>query len=541
MRQASEKIVTLSKPPSPDFPYLQKNRHQKIIDCFTNRETACYTLNSSGNVDFYLLIPEEYVEAILEKDESFDLKYIHSEEVRLILHYDDFVSAEYKFTFQDAMDFYSLKRIVQKRVFNIYYINYLDGEYVCTGVKMINISGIFAYNLGRVLQGKKPLSFPRFSEESASDREITEAVLHGKAWGYYIDYSVLINQVGDFEEAEEIVSRHILHGMTRLQKSRRPSIKDEKYILWVGRNISLDEKKEPSEFYNVYISSKSFTGSLKDDLAGRIFKEALIEVPGYSEEKWTYPLAQEGMPVVMLHKGSIRRFKLTERFFQKSVKAYQKLVQPQTHYQSYYEKVLQANSFRDSQAEVYDFSAIREEKKNGLKEAVVSTDSSLDELVILINSGEEKYLPIIFENIIHIDSEDLDELMVLLYERYKEKVEPYLLPLIYSEYAHIKEAALLGLGMIESYAVIPELISRLCAAKKEAELAKNTLVLIGVKALPFLKELLKDKRAEIRIRALETLALYGGHEVLTIIQGMKKDRSKRVEEVKNRIIKDINW
>ena len=55
----TSKIYSLSKPPSQKDPCLHSFRHSRIITHFQKDGNACHSLNSGGEVDFYLLLSNE--------------------------------------------------------------------------------------------------------------------------------------------------------------------------------------------------------------------------------------------------------------------------------------------------------------------------------------------------------------------------------------------------------------------------------------------------------------------------------------------------
>ena len=108
-----------------------------------------------------------------------------------------------------------------------------------------------------------------------------------------------------------------------------------------------------------------------------------------------------------------------------------------------------------------------------------------------------------------VPEQDLDNLIVKLCETYQSKVEPYLLTGLQATSPHLKAAALLGLGILESALAIPCLVRLIRLADSDSPTIWDTLLIIGEPAVPALVELLDEPVPAIREKALKTLTLLG--------------------------------
>ena len=531
-KEKEKKIYTMSIPPTPQEPYLHPVRHGRIIRHFRKKGNAIHTLNSGGEVDFYLLLdPEDDLEELTHSNEDFGLDISDKEWLDLEIYYEDTALGVFHFDFYNPMDCQSLKHLLNKKQVNMYYINLESDEYVCAGFKTISLPRTLCYDISRRLEGRKPLLLPMFAENCLSDEYITADVLIKNAWGFYLDFTALLNRIGRIDEAEEIVTRHILHGMARMQRNRRQNIKSDRIILWVGRKIRVNSSDKPCEHYSIYLSGQLFTGSWSKDAAARIMEEAIAELPEFENLAWTSAVAEEAIPLAILTGGYIYRINLTDRFYALADMTFTEkyLTREEEGYESFYHKAQTSSQGGAIGPKVYDLLEKRREKYSQSGRKI-----SYEELLNLIRRGDDKDLPWIFENLEQIKIKDMDEILVTLCEKFKKKIEPFLLPYLTNSRHHLKAVAILGLGMIESVEAVPPLIESVRGAKRDAAFAKYALALIGDPVMPFVLPLLTDKRAEIRIRGIDILALVGTPGAFKAIREMKKDRSSKVEQARMR-------
>lgn len=525
-----KKIYTLSKPPTPKDPYLHAVRHSRIIRHFRKKGNATHMLNSGGEVDFYLLLDlEDDIEELTDLNEEFGLDISGREWVDLEIYYEDKILGVFHFDYDNPMDCQSLKYLLDKKQVNIYYIGIEGDEYICSGFKPVSLPRMLCYDIQRHLEGRKPLLLPIFGENCVSDGYITTELLTKEAWGFYLDYTALLSRVGKPDEAEELVTRHILHGVARLQRSRNQNIKNDSLTLWVGRRVSVNSGSRTCEFYSIYLSGELLSGNSRKDAAVKIMEEVLSELPEYEKCTWVSPLSEEGLPLAVLDGGYLYRINLSNRFYTLSDRIFTEKYLPHPEYRSYYHRMLDSGHPNGMETKVYDLL-----EKRRKKHQEPGREMSYEELLNLIRRGEDKDLPRIFENLERVKVKDIDEVLVGLCEKYKRKIEPYLLPYLTTERHPLKAVAILGLGMIESVKAVPPLVDSVRGAKREASFAKYALALIGDPVLPYLLPLLTDKKAEIRIRGIEILALLGTPCAYKAIRDMKTDRSRKVEQAKIR-------
>lgn len=525
------KLYTLCKSPTPEEPYLTITRHRNIIEHFDRGEYSCHMLNSEGSVDLYYFISlEEELDDYLEEKEIFNLTFHKNKSIDLELSYGEGNCPTFTFKLDEPTDYYSLLYMIEKKKLNIFYIIYLEDVYVCSGLKAINLPVTLSYDILRYLEGKEPLLLPKFSSKVLSDKILSEEIILGKAWGFYLNYEQLIKRVGKVEDAEEIVSRYILHALTKLQRSRRKNITEDLIFLWVSRKIGLDEQNKPVEYYVAFLNGGMLTGQKDKDFARKIFEKTMSELPELAKIVWTSPLAEEAVPLAATHKNSAYRIDVTEDFYNLSSTLFLKYYQPHKEYVNYYAQIVNLQKKNHMDTKVY--SLFEKRKKLESKEKISLSAAEIRELI-----QEDKYeFPSIFKALEHLKPEEQEDIIISLCEKYNSKIEPYLLSCLSSKYYSLQDAAIIGLGVLESVKAIPLLIEKLKGTKKEADLVKYSLALIGDRACPYLVPLLQASKAELRIRAIESLALIGTTQAINIIKNHRKDRSTRVEDARKRAL-----
>ncbi|MFA6662558.1 MAG: hypothetical protein WCS56_05950, partial [Bacilli bacterium] len=194
------KIYTLSVPPTPEEPFLYATRHKEIIECFDQQNDIFFTMNSQGEVDFYLLIEsEDSFDDFADVGEEFALTFKGNNRVdfRISYYEDCFYTAS--FSLANMMDKHILKWLINKERINLYYINYFEEEYICTGLKTTALPKGLVYDLIRCLRGKRSFLIPAFSEQNRSYHILTKPRLLGNAWGFHLDYTALLQRIGNAE------------------------------------------------------------------------------------------------------------------------------------------------------------------------------------------------------------------------------------------------------------------------------------------------------------------------------------------------------
>lgn len=526
------RIYTLIRPPSPEDPFLHPIKHSKVIQQLMGNNEACHTLNSAGEIDIYLIMPMEAdFDEQCQVVEEFSLVSCKKGKIRIeISSVCDEKTFSLVFSLDDPLEYHAIQYLYMNKRVNIYYINRFDEEYMCYGMKTVYLSDVLCYDLKRCLEGKTPLIMPRFCDNMISGDVINERMLTMKAWAFYIDFTSLQKKVRIVEDADELISLHIYNGMAKMQKAHIHLKNINVMILWIGRKIISFDNQEPREYYCVYLSGELFSGNKGMDQGANIMETALKELTEYIGSDWVTPLEEEAIPLAMITDTKIFRLNLTQDFFSRGNKIFAERFKTGEGYESYYQKIFNAHKASSFAGKVCDLAAKRVEKKTQKKSI------NIMDLKALIKSGREKDLPLIFYELNRIKSGDTDDVFITICEHFRDKAEPFLIPLTASPKYHIKAAAILSLGIIESKKAIPLLVEKLTGKKGEATLAKDALAIIGEKAVEQIIPLLQHNKPEIRIRAIDTLSLIGSDQAITAINNMGFDRSRRVEEAKKRVI-----
>lgn len=526
------KVYTLIRPPSPEDPFLDPVRHNNLIQQLMGKNNACYTLNSEGEIDIYLIMPpevdfDEYCQVV----EEFSL--VSFKKGKLIVEIsclDEEQTFNLIFNVNNPLEHHTVQYLCTDKRVNIYYISRFDEEYMCYGMKSVYLPDILCYDLQRCLEGKTPLTLPKFSKEMISDEVVTEKMMTMKAWGFYLDLTSLQKRTRVVVDSDELISIHILHGIAQLQKARIRHYNKDIVILWIGRKITSLKGEEPREYYCVYLSGEMLSDNKGMGQGAKALEKVLRELPDYVGSVMVSPLEEEAMPLVMIRDKEVFSLNLTQDFYNRGSRLFARYFKVAKGYESNYQKIFNAQRANYYTGNVSDLAAKRWEKKTKNKRLTVK------ELKALIKSGREAELPQIFHELKLIKAGDVDDMFISICEHFRDKAEPYLLSFADSPKYHIRAAAILSLGIIESIRAIPVLAEKLTGKKSEAALAKDALAIIGEKAVDYLTPLLRNKKPEIRIRAIDTLSLIGSEKAMTAINNMVKDRSKRVEEAKKRVI-----
>lgn len=348
----NRKVFSLNTPPSADSPYLYETRHGDIIRCFARSGNACHILNTNGDVDLYFLLSEDDNEDIVSWQEDFVLNTL-KKQVELELYCDDKLKGVFTFRLESPLDVNNLRCLLETRRANIYYITRLEEQFVCAGVKSIMLPAFLCYDAIRLLEGKRALLLPDFSNNFITDNLITEEILVKKAWGYYLDFSAMLKRIGNQDDTEEIITRHFLDSITRLQKSRLASVSKDVLFFWIGRSVS-GHKGAPCEFYSTYISGYHLNGEPAKDYAHRIIEGAFREIPEFLGARWVSPIAEEAVPMAAVYNGDFYRVKLTERFYKESSAIFRENYRPDPAYTSFYERIVSTYATEPARPKVYN-------------------------------------------------------------------------------------------------------------------------------------------------------------------------------------------
>lgn len=367
--QEKLKIFTLSVPPSPEAPYLHPVRHSGIIKAFEEGINACYTMNSMGEVDFYLQLNvhesfEDYVDAL----EDYKIIALTDEELEISLFYNGEDSAfSLYFSLQNPMDRHILTWLTGQRRVNLYYIAGDEDDYLCIGLKVSELPFAFTYDLERFLHRQRALLLPAFAETSLPGTMLNKNLLLQKGWGVYLNYTAMVRRIGNVDDTEEIISRYLLDLTAWLQLERAKQKDDGQtneqdfLLFWVGRRIGLFGNKEPIEYYSVYLSG-NFVQNKSLDTVKRIIRKSMGELPELQQVVWASPLAEEGIPLLALQGPLVYRFELTNDFYDLSERLFKEFFLPHSEYVSYYNRILNYRKLTTQGAKVYSLVQKRKEK-----------------------------------------------------------------------------------------------------------------------------------------------------------------------------------
>lgn len=367
--QEKLKIYTLSVPPSPEVPYLHPVRHSSIIKAFADGINACSTMNSMGEVDFYLqLNGHEAFEDYLDAVEDYKICAVTAGKLEITLFYDGEDSAfSLHFSLQDPMDRHMLTWLARQRRVNLYYIACDEDDYLCIGLKVSELPFTITYDLERFLQDQRALLLPAFAETSLPGSMLNKKLLMQKGWGVYLNYTALVRRIGNVDDTEEIISRYLLDLTAWLQLERAKQKENERtngqdfLLFWVGRRIGLFGNKEPIEYYSVYLSG-NFVQNKPQDPVKKIIKKVIGELPELQEVVWASPLAEEGIPLLALQGPLVYRFELTNDFYELSERLFKEFYLPHSEYVSYYDRILNYRKLTTQGAKVYSLVQKRKEK-----------------------------------------------------------------------------------------------------------------------------------------------------------------------------------
>ncbi|PKM87110.1 MAG: hypothetical protein CVU87_10295 [Firmicutes bacterium HGW-Firmicutes-12] len=349
----TKRIYSICKPPSPNQPHLHPHRHFDIIKHFEEEGNAYHTLNFYGEVDFYLFSSEDLNNKLLTKQEEYGL-ICNKNSIEMEIYYNDELKGSFLFALDNPLDTNNLQCLIEKRSVNLYYVACIDEKYVCSGVKTLVLPAFLSYDVQRYLEGKKTLLLPDFSASFISDNLITEDVIMRKAWGFYLDFTSLVNRIGNVEDAEEIVTRHILHGISCLQKSKRAKIKKDMLFFWVGRKVDLNYELIPREYYCTYVSGNYLQSDSAKDYPYKIMEETFQDIPEFFEVNWVSPLAEEAVPLSVVHNNQCYRMNLSEKFYSMSNNLFKNNFLPTPEYQSFYHKIVETYIIESSKPKIYN-------------------------------------------------------------------------------------------------------------------------------------------------------------------------------------------
>ena len=322
-------------------------------------------MNYWGDVDFYLLIDsDDYLDVFQQELEEFVLKIPakNTKDVEIYYSENNF-EGTFRFNTREPIDYHTLKSLVDKKEVNIYFMRLFEEEYICIGVKNVYLPAMLCCDIQRFLEGKKPLLLPAYNNSIIFDRQVKESTILKKGWGFYLDFTKMKDRIGSSQETEEIISRHVLDGIARLQRGREKSAAAKECIfIWAGKRIMLNHENIPCEYYNIYISGDLLSEKNQDDYAKKILEKSLKGLPEFERCLWTSPLAEEGLPIACLSGKRLYRIDMTKVFFKRLARLFQKFCLPGESYVSYYQKILTSKERRTIQTKIYNIFEKRRQK-----------------------------------------------------------------------------------------------------------------------------------------------------------------------------------
>jgi hypothetical protein len=351
------RIFGLGKPPTFEYPYLDPFHHRKIIESFKADKTALHYINIRGEVDFFILLPQEDIfDGILAVKEDLSLTLQADRTVNLVIDYsglDMMESLSFAFNLNHDMDRYCMEWLSRYELISLYYMVYTAEEYVCVGLKTLCLPFALWYDLSRYLAFKGPLRVPKMLAEEISDQHLTGKLLISPAMGFYINFSELIRRFGEEPLAEEIFYRHFLHGLSRIQMTRRREIREQSVYVWINRQIVLNLHDQPDVIYGVFLLIQQHFDKHLDALYS-LFSVSFNELPEFMGTKVVFPLEEEGIPVIVIEKGTVERIHLTREFFLRAKGVFLDRYMKQENYKSCYERFMDVSQKKDAQNKVVD-------------------------------------------------------------------------------------------------------------------------------------------------------------------------------------------
>jgi hypothetical protein len=467
------KIFGLGKAPTFDSPYLDSSHHKAVGEAFQSGRNAVYDINNKGEVEFFILLPDENLfDGILAVQERMSLTLQKNKVVALSVNYaelDMMESPFFQFRLDQVMDRYCLEWLSRYEVISLYYMVAAEadneGEYVCVGLKTLSVPFTLWYDMTRYVDMKGALRAPCISPGEVSDRCLTGKLLVSPAVGFYVDFSRLVQRFGSEDNAEEVFHRHFLHGLSRIQFTRRKEIREQPVYIWVNKQVALGSDNRPSEMYSVFLQVQQQHFEKSKDALYSLFSACFDELPEFAGSKSAFPLEEEGIPAVVIEKGSSGKFRLTREFFWRAKGVFQDRFAKHRKYKSCYERLMNFS-------QEYEFS---------------------DKVVHLLKmkpEGERSSIPAEAE----FENRDTQR-------KYMEEI----------------------------YKSCPEILEKLSVADKESEKVKEALILLGDAIFPCILPLLSDSREQVRVNAVEIMGLLGSARALNAVMSMPKDISADVE------------
>jgi hypothetical protein len=469
------KIFGLGRAPTFEFPYLDSSHHKAVKEAFQSGQNAIYDINNKGEVDFFVLLPDENLfDGIMAVKERLSLTFQKNKVVVLTVDYEELDMMEnprFNFSLDREMDRYCLEWLSQYETISLYYMVALggdgEGEYVCVGLKTLSVPFTLWYDIKRYVNLKGSLRIPYFLPDDISDRCLTGKLLVSPAMAFYVDFSKLIRRFESEDFADEVFHRHFFHGLSRIQFTRRKDIREQPVYVWVNKQVTINEDNRPSEMYGVFLQVQHQNFEKTRDALYSLFSACLDELPEFAGSKIAFPLEEEGIPAAVIEKGTLGKFRLTTEFFLRAKGVFQDRFTKDRKYKSCYERLM-----------IYS----REQKSKSSGKIV---------RLLKMKTGED-------EQRILMGTEFTDQ-------KFRTEI------------------------LEEINKSFPEMLETLNMADKESEQLKETLILLGDAVFPCILPLLSDSREQVRINAVEIMGLLGSARALDAVMNMPKDVSADVE------------
>jgi hypothetical protein len=436
------KIFGLGRAPTIDSPYLDSSHHRAVKEAFQSGQIAVYDISIKGEVDFFVLLPDENLfDELLTVKERLLLTFQKNKVVVLSVDYselDMMDSPSFNFRLDHTMDRYCLEWLSRYEIISLYYmVADDDGEYVCVGLKTLSLPFTLWYDIKRYVNQKGPLRTPYFMPEEIPDRRLTGKLLISPAVGFYVDFCKLAQRFGSEALAEEVFHRHFFHGLSRIQFTRRKEVREQAVYVWVNKQVTINGNNQPSEMYSVFLQVQLQYFERSRDALYSLFSACFDELPEYAGSKIAFPLEEEGIPAVVIEKGSLGKFRLTREFFLRAKGVFQDRFAKHRRYKSSYERLLNSSQEHEFSGKIINLPRAKEAGEAQKPSAKVDLSEEI-----------YKLYPEILEKLSMKDkeSEQVKDTLILL----GDAIFPCILPLLSDSREQVRINAVEIMGLLGS-------------------------------------------------------------------------------------------
>jgi hypothetical protein len=441
-KDGKDKIFGLGRAPTIDSPYLDSSPRKAVEEAFQSGRNAVYDINNKGEVDFFILLPDENLfDGILDVKERVSLTFQKNRVVALSVDYSELDMLEnptFDFRLDQMIDRYCLEWLSRYEIISFYYMVTDDeGEYVCVGLKTLSVPFTLWYDIKRYVNLKGPLRTPYFMPEEISDRRLTGKLLISPAVGFYVDFSKLVQRFESEACAEEVFHRHFFHGLSRIQFTRRKEIREQAVYVWVNKQVAISGDNRPSEMYSVFLQVQRQNLEKSRDALYSLFSACFDELPEFAGSRIAFPLEEEGIPAVVIEKGSLGKFRLTHEFFLRAKGVFQDRFAKHRKYKSCYERLMNSSREREFPGKIVNLLKI---KKAGDDPKTSVGSEILEEIY--------KSYPELLETLSVMDkeSERLKDTLIML----GDVIFPCILPLLSDSREQVRINAVEIMGLLGS-------------------------------------------------------------------------------------------